>query len=1123
MFEDKNNDGVKDPGEPGIPGATVTLTGTDTAGNPVSQTVTTDQNGNYVFTGVPAGTYQVVESQPNGYLDGKDSGGNSGGTVTNDRVANISLPPGVTTPVTGVNFGEQLATTAKLSGFVYVDAGDDGVKGAGETPIAGVTVTLTGLDNNGLSVTRTATTDGNGFYEFANLRPGTYTVNESQPAAFNDGKDTAGTPGDGVAGNDVISNITLTSGENSQNNNFGELPKTNTISGVVFEDKDNDGIQDAGEPGIPGATVTLTGTDTAGNPVNRVVTTGQDGSYSFTGVPAGTYQVIESQPNGYLDGKDSGGNSGGTVTNDRVANIVLPAGVSTPVTGVNFGEQLAAKISGFVYVDAGDDGVKGAGEVGIGGVTVKLTGFDNLGAPVTATATTNAQGFYEFLGLRPGTYTVTETQPGGFNDGKDTAGTPGDGVAGNDVISNITLTSGENSQNNNFGELPVAQKSRLGDFVWHDVNGNGQQDTGEAGIAGVTVQLLNSANAVIQTTTTDNLGKYGFTVDAGTYSVNVVGPAGFTATTRDQGADATDSDISAAGRTGPYTVAGGGENLTIDAGYYKAASIGNQIWYDKNANGILDTGENGVAGVVVELRTNGVNGVDTGTVISTTTTDVNGKYLFSNLKPGDYHIDVQENTLPAGFVFTKSNQGANDAVDSDVRSSPTQPLSWGIMDNTNLVSGENDLTWDAGVYKVGIDVEKYVSSTQTTTSNHGGSEGSNCADWLSKCTTSSSWQWVSNGWWGGSWQEVKTPTGWSGVSGCTGKESFNQIFGCNMAGGTKSIYDVLCSTGTTSADKFMRECVAAYLNACHDKVDYAYNKDQVCAQTKWAVSTGKYDECRTAYEQENSRGCDWGNSKTNWNCVVDTQLYDADAPPGLEVKTGSTVTFTYIVKNTGDTALKNVVLVDDRIQTVTYVSGDTDKDGLLDTNESWTYTAKEVASAGTIKNTGTVTAVDAVGGVATVTDKDDAYYTGNGAAKSSIGDKVWEDTNFNGVQDKGEAGLAGVKVVLTGAGKDGVFGTKDDITATTTTTGSGMYDFNNLDAGKYVLTFQAAAGYLFTKANQGSNDAADSDVDSAGKTAEIVLDANEHDVTVDAGLYRKAKVGDKVFAGRQPQQHPGQR
>ena len=249
--------------------------------------------------------------------------------------------------------------------------------------------------------------------------------------------------------------------------------------------------------------------------------------------------------------------------------------------------------------------------------------------------------------------------------------------------------------------------------------------------------------------------------------------------------------------------------------------------------------------------------------------------------------------------------------------------------------------------------------------------------------------------------------------------------------------------------------------------------------------------------------------------MVDTQLYDADAPPGLEVKVGSSVTFTYIVKNTGDTALKDVHLVDDRIATVAYVSGDTNNNGLLDTTETWTYKATEVASSGTIKNTGTVTAVDTVSGAINVTDKDDAYYTGTGtvATKGSIGDKVFEDKNFNGIQDAGEVGVGGIKVTLKGAGVDGVFGTKDDITATTTTNASGGYEFTDLSAGKYQLVFADASsrGYLATKQNLGSNDAVDSDIDGGGNTGVITLAAGEHNLTVDAGIYRKATVGDKVW------------
>jgi hypothetical protein len=127
-----------------------------------------------------------------------------------------------------------------LSGFVYVDADNDGAFDSGETPIQGVTITLTGTDHLGNVVNLTATTSITGFYRFDNLRPGTYTLAETQPAGYLDGRDTIGTQG-GAGGNDVFS-ITLPIGveTNGENNNFGELLAAR-IAGFVYEDNNNNG------------------------------------------------------------------------------------------------------------------------------------------------------------------------------------------------------------------------------------------------------------------------------------------------------------------------------------------------------------------------------------------------------------------------------------------------------------------------------------------------------------------------------------------------------------------------------------------------------------------------------------------------------------------------------------------------------------------------------------------------------------------------------------------------------------------------------------------------------------------------------------------------------------------
>ena len=122
-------------------------------------------------------------------------------------------------------------------------------------------------------------------------------------------------------------------------------------------------------------------------------------------------------------------------------------------TGYDFGNfPLPASLSGNVYVDCNDNGIFDNGESPIANVTITLTGTDDLGHAVNLQTTTNASGAYSFTELRPGTYILTETQPAGFTDGKDTIGTPG-GTTANDMFSNIVLPAGFSGVNNNFGEM----------------------------------------------------------------------------------------------------------------------------------------------------------------------------------------------------------------------------------------------------------------------------------------------------------------------------------------------------------------------------------------------------------------------------------------------------------------------------------------------------------------------------------------------------------------------------------------------------------------------------------------------------------------------------------------------
>jgi hypothetical protein len=83
-----------------------------------------------------------------------------------------------------------------------------------------------------------------------------------------------------------------------------------SISGSVRDDPNGNGATDSGELGLGGATV---GFDTNGDQALDVTTTtADDGSYSFTGLAAGTYQVSELLPPGFFQGANAVGTVNGT-------------------------------------------------------------------------------------------------------------------------------------------------------------------------------------------------------------------------------------------------------------------------------------------------------------------------------------------------------------------------------------------------------------------------------------------------------------------------------------------------------------------------------------------------------------------------------------------------------------------------------------------------------------------------------------------------------------------------------------------------------------------------------------------------------------------------------------------
>lgn len=766
VWNDYDEDGIQDADEKGIEAVNLELYADfDTDNAPdgfMLATTTTDSNGNWAFnaTNVGDGDPTTIGFQP-GLKVGKQyivklantdwSGASGLGTLTgyylsptnstagagqdeliDNDAAVISAEPQITTPI-GVS-GESkhefdfgfFVPKMTVGDYVWIDTDKDGVQDVNETGASGITVSLINATNS--QIISVVKTDATGHYYFYPVTEGNYELQFSLPTDYVFSPTTGGNES---TDSDVLSFAGKT-GVFSMvpfQDTFGidagiyfQVPTNGTLGDFVWYDTNQDGVQDAGEMGVANVTVTLY--NTAGN-ILMTTKSDQTGRYLFQNIAAADYRIGITPPVGYtFSPQDQNGN-------DALDSDINPTTGKTSLTTISTGEQdlswdaglipqTASKgsIGDRVWNDINQNGIQDAGEPGLAGIEVIL--YNGLNSPISTTYS-DGYGNYVFYNIDGGGYYVSFTLPSGYAYSPANQGTNDD--ADCDIISGgktarILLGAGENLTNIDGGMYLIspAGSASIGDKVWLDGNVNGLQEANEAGIAGVTVTLLNSSYTPISSTATDSKGNYRFVqLAAGNYYVvfsNI--PQGFSFTQKGTGS-ATDSDVNIGnGMTDLISLSAAQANNDIDAGLISQAvnngngSIGDFVWYDTDKDGVQDVNEPGIGNITVTLTNLSTSSTQT------LKTDGTGYYLFNNLVAGNYRISF---TKPATYSFSLAEQGGNDALDSDADGSGNSPV-------LVLGNGEFNDRVDAAMYLTALTTPATIGDFVWIDSNGNGIQDS---------------------------------------------------------------------------------------------------------------------------------------------------------------------------------------------------------------------------------------------------------------------------------------------------------------------------------------------------------------------------------------------------------------
>jgi protocatechuate 3,4-dioxygenase beta subunit len=653
VWNDVNNNGIMDEGEPGVTGATLTLRGTGT-GN--AYTITSGADGAYRFGNLRDDVYDFTAEAPEGMLFARYSqtGGDARSvfTVEGTRATRQFTIAGQQ-DVTNKNVG--LIDRATIRGIAFLDLNYNGIYDEGEPPYVGVTLEV--IKNSNEKSMGKLVTGEDGLYAFSALRGGDYRLRAILPA---DGSIFTFVP-EGAAGlynrfvaregrrENSIASLKISNGETAET--CVGVAMGGTVTGTVSLDAKYDGVRGGSDKKLQGVQVQLT--DAAGN-VAATASTNANGHYTLTGIMPGTYTVRMQRREGYAFTRyrpnNANGNHVKTLAKDGYGETEpIDVAMGQTIEGIDAGMLPSSTLTGVFFDDLNDNGLRDEGENGFAHASVRLRSADG---DIDLTEPVAADGTYFFDGVMPGEYTLTYLLPpmstmANVAEGGNTLAAQGE----ENVLEGFKAESGK------AYTAPLVGAVTLGSFsgtVYHDQNGNGAREEGEETLAGTKVQI----------SLTGGTGEPAETVSGGdgTFAIQALRPGAYTlAITLPDGyifsADIAESGLplpAAQHAEPPCTW----ETLTNRAqnsvGAVKPATIRASVWLDEDRDGGHQEGERLLNGLTYSLYDEAL-----GRVVATVAAGDDGYAVFDAVRPGTYAVQfaLPAQAEPAGGEGTFALQG----------------------------------------------------------------------------------------------------------------------------------------------------------------------------------------------------------------------------------------------------------------------------------------------------------------------------------------------------------------------------------------------------------------------------------------------------------------------------------